>query len=328
VFCALAIAGAVFLTVTFKAVLVLFAGILFALVLRGIALASARAVHVPYPVALAVVVVLGLGGTVLSVVLFAPAAVEEFRTLEQQLPVALNRVADRLQRSALVGRGADLANGNGPTQAVGNALGGIALTTASHSVEVVAGLVVIFFIGVYGAAQPQTYVFAALALTPGADRERVLVALQTTGENLTRWLLGRLVAMIFVGVTTSIAFHLFKLPLAVALGIFAGLLTFVEYAGAVISAIPPLLLALAQSTTTAVSVLVLYTVLHVIEGYVLTPLLARASVRVPPAIALGSQVLLGTLAGPLGITFSTPLLVVAISSVRAFREHEAGHAPA
>ena len=66
--------------------------------------------------------------------------------------------------------------------------------------------------------------------------------------------------------------------------------------------------------------LALYTGLHLVEGYLLSPLLTRASVRIPPAMALSSQVLLGTLTGPLGLTFATPLLVTVISTVRAFRE--------
>jgi predicted PurR-regulated permease PerM len=128
--------------------------------------------------------------------------------------------------------------------------------------------------------------------------------------------------MVFVGVTTSLAFHFLRLPLALLFGLFAGLLTFVEYAGAVVSAIPPLLFAFAQSPGIALGVAVTYAVLHVVEGYVLTPLLARASVHLPPAVSLGTQALLGTLAGPLGLTFATPLLVVGVSTVEAFRVDE------
>ena len=46
----------------------------------------------------------------------------------------------------------------------------------------------------------------------------------------------------------------------------AGLLTFVEYAGAWLCGIPPVLIALAQSPVQAYCVLVLFTSLHVLEG--------------------------------------------------------------
>jgi predicted PurR-regulated permease PerM len=318
--CVLAIAAATVVVAAFEAVAVLFAGALFALFLRAISRWIARALRIPYALALAVVVLLGLSATAVGAVLLAPSAEAEFQELSEELPAALDRVKERLRRAPIVGRDASAAVKSPRPKSVQNVLQRAALAAIGNSVELIAGLLVVFFVGVYGAAQPRVYESAVLALLPDGERPRARRALHKMAEDLTRWLLGRCVAMLFVGVTTGIAFHLFRLPLAAALGVFAGLLTFVEYAGAVISAVPPLLLALAQSPTTAATVLALYTGLHVIEGYVLTPLLARASVRLPPAIALSSQILLGTLAGPLGLTFSTPLLVVVISTVRAFRE--------
>jgi predicted PurR-regulated permease PerM len=181
-------------------------------------------------------------------------------------------------------------------------------------------LVITFFIGLYGAAQPDAYRRAALALAPGPQRERVDAALVASSKNLSRWLLGRLIAMLFVGLTTTILFQVFKLPLAFGLGVLAGVLTFVEYAGAVISAIPPILIGFSQSPTTALAVAILFVVLHIIEGYVLTPLLARATVHLPPGVTLASQAILGALAGALGLTFSTPLLIVAISCAEVVRK--------
>ena len=47
--------------------------------------------------------------------------------------------------------------------------------------------------------------------------------------------------------------------------------------------------------------MIAYTVLHVVEGYVITPLLARTSVDLPPALTLAGQALLGELVGILGL---------------------------
>jgi predicted PurR-regulated permease PerM len=128
-----------------------------------------------------------------------------------------------------------------------------------------------------------------------------------------------MVAMAFVGVTCAVAFALLDVPFAFTLGLFAGLLTFIEYVGAIISAVPPFLLAFTVSPATALAVLGVYTVVHVIEGYVLTPLLARIAVRFPPAITLAGQILMATLVGPLGLTFSTPVLVCLAVIARSAR---------
>jgi predicted PurR-regulated permease PerM len=316
----LVVVAALVFVFAFRTVVVLFAGTLFGLTLRALARGSARVLHAPYRVALVLVVALGLGTTIAAGVLLAPEAEIEFNKLTEELPAALEHVMQGVRQTPIVRRGPTAGAAATSSNQLQRAIGNVALAAVGNSVEAVAALFIIFFIGVYSAAQPGVYERALLSLLPPSQGARAHAALHATAENLTRWLLGRLVAMLFVGVTTTIAFHLLEVPLAVALGIFAGLLTFVEYAGALISGIPPVLFALAKSPASAVSVLALYTVLHVIEGYVLTPLLSRVSVRVPPAIALSSQALLGTLMGPLGLTFSTPLLVVVISTVQAFRE--------
>jgi predicted PurR-regulated permease PerM len=258
-----------------------------------------------------------LGVGVAGVLKFLPQLATEVQWLKTHLPSVLDSVrAHWLGKIFIEAPG---PSGAKPAPIDPDTALRTAWSALGGSIEVLGGFIVIFFVGLYGAAQPSEYVRACLALTPESARERMRASLFAVQHDLLRWLLGRLVAMIFVAVTTSIAFAVLGLPLATTLGILSGALAFIEYAGAVASAIPPLFFALAQSTTTALWVLAVYTVLHVIEGYVLTPLLSRAAVRLPPAFTLASQVLLGVLLGPLGLTFSTPLLVAVVAGGRAWR---------
>jgi len=313
----LVIAAALFAVATAKILLVLFAGVLFAIVLRTASVWLARRLHLPSGACLGALVVLLLGAGVAFALRFVPEIGKEVQWLKQHLPSVLDAVrAHWLGKLFLEAPGPD---GKAPASIDPETAMTTAWAALGGTIEVLGSGVVVFFVGVYGAAQPQEYVRAALALTPASARERMRAALDASKHDLSRWLLGRLVAMLFVAVTTSIAFAVLHLPMAMTLGVLAGLLAFIEYAGAVASAIPPLFLALAQSTTTALWVLILYTALHLIEGYVLTPLLSRAAVRLPPAFTLASQVLLGVLLGPLGLTFSTPLLVAAVAGGRAWR---------
>jgi len=198
-------------------------------------------------------------------------------------------------------------------------MGKLAMGAIGSSVELASALVIVFFVGVYGAAQPELYLKATARVAPPANRERAERALRAAGHNLSRWLWGRLIAMVFVGVTTTTAFVLLHVPLAFILGTLAGLLTFVEYIGAVASGVPPTILAFAQSPSKGLAVLAIFVGVHVVEGYVLTPLLTRATVRLPPAFSLATQVVLGSLAGGLGLTFSTPLLVTIVSLVQSWK---------
>ncbi len=318
----LIVGGALVVVVTAKVLMLLFAGVLLAITLRGAASALSRWTRLPPGLALLLILVLCAGATALAITLAWPALSKEIAAAHDELPGALLRLHERLRRSPFafaLGMNQGLA-GEGASTA--REFAGKVLAAVGSSLELLAAPIVVFFIGVYGAAQPGPYSDAALAVAPAEDRPHLRSVLAAVQHNLSRWLLGRLVAMVFVGVTTGIAFHLLGLPLALALGLFAGLMAFIEYAGAFISAIPPLLLALAKSPSTAVWVLATYTCLHVIEGYVLTPLLARATVRLPPAYTLALQIVFGFLLGPLGLTFSTPLLVVGVSGVKAWSRDE------
>lgn len=314
-FAVLVVAGAAIVVLAPNVLLTLFAGLLFAIVLHGVATWFTKRTRLPYGVTLATLVVLLLGASVASTLWFGPQLAAETNALVEQLAKSVHELTARFHDQPLA------RELSAPKNLVPEAKSytATALHALGTSVAVVSGLVVVFFVGVYGAANPRAYVDAALALSPLEERPRVARALDDVGKNLTRWLLGRLVAMLFVGVTSGIVFAVLDIPLALILAVFAGLLTFVEYVGAVVSAIPPILLAFTKSPADALWVAVLFTVLHVVEGYVLTPLLAGATARVPPALILAAQVLMAALVGPLGLTFSTPLLVVAVAAGAAWR---------
>lgn len=317
-FATASVAAVIVVAVAAKPLIVLFGGVLFALVLRGVASALARVSRVPYGVCVAALVAVLLGLVALAVVELGPEVREQVSELGTKVPAAARDIVDRIRHAPLGRSLVPVHPPSGDTSPTATIASGAAVA-ASAALEVVGAVVVVFFVGVYGAARPSDYVNAVVAAAPSAHRDRVRCVLHEVSENLTRWLLGRLVAMIFVGTASSIAFTLLDVPLALTLGLIAGLLTFVEYVGAIASAVPAVLLAFTKSPTAAVEVLLVFTGLHVVEGYVLTPLLARASVRFPPALTLAGQVVLGALVGPLGLTFSTPLLVLGVVAVRTWR---------
>jgi predicted PurR-regulated permease PerM len=249
-----------------------------------------------------------LAATATAIVFSGSTIVDEFREFQKTLPraIASLQATSRLPIQAPL----DRAVSNAEKLATG------AWAAFGGSLELVSGLVVVFFLGIYQAADPDTYVRIALRFAPNQHRARIRHTLGRMFDNLRRWLFGRLVAMAFVAIACGVAFTLFGLPLALPLALLAGLLTFVEYVGAVASGVPPILLAFVQGPARALEILIFFTLLHVLEGYVLTPLLARTTVHLPPAGTLATQVLLAALLGPLGLTFATPLLVVAVTGVK------------
>ncbi len=169
--------------------------------------------------------------------------------------------------------------------------------------------------GLYGALSPKTYARVALAVVPPQHRTRARQVMAEAVRRLGRWLVGRALAMAFVGVATSIGLFLMHVPLALALGVLAGVLTFIEFFGAIASAIPPILLAFTVSPTKAAWVVVLFFGVHIVEGYLLTPFIARTAVHFPPGYTLALQALFGALFGVVGLTFATPTGIVGVTIV-------------
>lgn len=177
-------------------------------------------------------------------------------------------------------------------------------------------LVVWFFVGVYGAFDPAPYRKGVLALVAPRHRVRASELMREISQNLFRWVLGRTIAMVVCGVMSVVGLHLLKIPMATALGILAGVLTFVDYAGAIVSAVPPILVALPMGGTHAVWVVGLYVVIHIVEGYLLAPYIMRKAVHLPAALTLAMQAILGSVFGIMGLTFAVPLTVVGLLVVK------------
>lgn len=100
------------------------------------------------------------------------------------------------------------------------------------------------------------------------------------------------------------------MPLALSLGLIAGLFAFVPFFGPIASGILAVVLAFTQGPQQALYVGVLCFGIQQIESFVLMPLIQRRTVALPPALGLVSVVIFGLLFGVMGILFATPLMVV------------------
>jgi predicted PurR-regulated permease PerM len=187
---------------------------------------------------------------------------------------------------------------------------------AINVVEVVGGIVVIVFIALYVAAESARYAGGLVQLVAPARRARAAEILHETASAIWYWMLGRLFSMTVLGIITAVGLWLLGVPLAVALGFLAGIMIFVPYIGSIASAVPAVIIAASTDLMLAVYVIALYLGVHLVEGYILVPLVQRRAVHLPPALTLSAQVILGVLAGFIGLLFATPLVAAGLVMVR------------
>jgi predicted PurR-regulated permease PerM len=171
----------------------------------------------------------------------------------------------------------------------------------------IGNVVIILFVGIYFAASPQLYTSGIIKLIPQSKRGRARQVLNKIGHTLAQWLLGKSVSMLIVGTATSIGLSLLGVPLALILGIIAGLLDFVPYLGPVMAGVPAVLIAFSISPDLALYTVLLFTGVQLVEGYVLQPLIESRAVDLPPALTIVMQLVFGTLFGFAGVALATPL---------------------
>ena len=133
---------------------------------------------------------------------------------------------------------------------------------------------------------------------------------------LRRWLVGRFALMVINGALTAIGLKLLGIPLALTLGVLAGLLNFVPNFGRLDRSDTSSADCFSTRTNKALYVAVLYLVLQSVDGYLLTPLVNRKSVELPPVLTITAQVVLGLAFGFIGILLASPLTAVTLILIK------------
>ncbi len=311
-----------------QSLLLIFAGVLFAVVLHRVAAWIAARSRITHGQAVAAVFVGTLALTGAMGWLLGSAIASQAESLWTQLPKITDHIAARLSGNPSLQHVFQNQSASNVHVAPKDVLSG-ASNVVMTSFDTAVAIIVLVFLAIYGAYDPESYMRGLLRVVPPAKRERVRAIVSEISDGLFRWMLSRFAAMTVVGILVWLGLRVLHVPLPLALGFLAGVLTFVPYLGAVISAVPACLLAVSQGPLTVVWVAALFTIAHVLEGYLLTPILTRHSVRFPPAFTLAVQVLLGGLYGIIGLALATPVAVVLVVLVqRLYVEDTLGDAGA
>lgn len=176
--------------------------------------------------------------------------------------------------------------------------------------------VVVLLAAIYVAASPRLYVCGMVLLFPLPARARVEAILQDCGRALQWWMVGQGVSMLAVGVISTLGLLILGVPLPFTLGLLAGLLTFIPYVGAWLGSIPAILMALTVGPYTALWTSGVFLLCHLVEGYLLAPLVQRRTADLAPALTLLAMALFGSFYGILGLILATPITAAALVAIQ------------
>ncbi len=247
-----------------------------------------------------------------------PRVADQVSQLIRSLPQMFEKVRNYLQ-----GRewGRTLLNYL-PDLLASTSLPGHVSNIAQKLLEGLFGLAVIAVVGLYLGANPAPYHDGSLKLVAPAHRQRAREVLDEVGYTLRWWVIGQLIPMGVLGIASMIGLYLLRVPLAFTLGLFTGFMIFIPYIGSLIALAVTLAVAATQGGMTVLYVTLLFLGIHVAEGYLLTPLVQRRAVHLPPGLTIISQVLMGLLLGFLGLALATPLTAAGLVLVKMLYLHE------
>ena len=152
------------------------------------------------------------------------------------------------------------------------------------------------------------------------DKNQALVVWRKAKRQVTSWFFTRILACIFVGITSYIAFYLFNVEYALLFAVMAGLFNFIPYVGPVVAGGLFFVVILLDSAWKAVFALVAFGIIQTIESSVLTPILSKKYMGLSPVLVLIALIVGGTLWGFLGALLSIPLLGIVFEFFKEFLE--------
>lgn len=253
--------------------------------------------------------------------LMSPIFISELKQLSQNMPDYFVQVSPVLQQI-----GIDTAQTfNGFTQLLVSGL--------TQSSKGVISAVLAFFGGLYSTAfilsvafflslEENAFENFLTLVSPKKYEENITTLFQRAQSKISGWFGARIISCIFVGVASFIIFYIFGIKYAFIFALLTGILNFVPYIGPWITI---LLLIMFIAVSSGSWMTVLYVVIAVliiqeIDNKLLTPLLMKKLVQVPPVLVLISLLVGAKLFGFLGTIFAVPVFGITYEFIKEFLE--------
>lgn len=303
-----------------ESLLIIFGGMVFAALIGGGARLLGRMLKIGRGWRVAIVLLLAVAFLV-WVVLFAGSQIADQAA---QLPATIEAQALRLFAWLKEhGFAADTASLQGLVE---RALGGISEVTQAVG-GVIGAFTTVFLIvvlGIYLVVEPRLYQRGFAWMLPTDQRDYFEGTAQLMGSALRRLLAGRLLGMTIEGLATWLMLQLYGVPMAALLGLLTGLLAFLPNIGAPASGALMIMVGFSGGFDMGIYCIIVYVIIHLIDGNIIVPLVARKTVDLAPALVLGAQLIMGVLFGILGLALADPM----VAMIKVWLEREAArHEP-
>ena len=160
-------------------------------------------------------------------------------------------------------------------------------------------------------------------ITPIRHHEYIIDLWKRSQRKIALWLQGQIILGIVVGVLVYLVLMVVGIPHALVLAVFAGLFEIIPVFGPIISSIPAILIAFADSGVgTGVLLMGLYLIIYQFESQLFYPLVVKKVVGVSPIVVILALVIGAKLAGVLGALIAVPLSAALMEYVHDIEKYK------
>lgn len=158
-------------------------------------------------------------------------------------------------------------------------------------------------------------------LAPKKYEDFVLALFEKCQRKVSGWFGARILACIFITVASFVVLCLFKIKYTFILSLLAGVLAFIPFLGALVTGILLVLfVGVADSWLKALIVLISFIIINQIENSIISPILMKKFVGLPPVLVLLAIVIGGKIFGFLGAIFAIPIFGILYEFIKEFLE--------
>ncbi|PIR98708.1 MAG: hypothetical protein COT88_00100 [Candidatus Colwellbacteria bacterium CG10_big_fil_rev_8_21_14_0_10_41_28] len=148
-----------------------------------------------------------------------------------------------------------------------------------------------------------------IAVFPESMEDKILDLYQRTKKRIGNWFQGQMMLSLIVGTTVFIGLTLLDIRFALALALTAAVFELIPIVGPIFAGALAVSVALSQSITLGISVLVLFLIIQQLENNILVPLVMRKSTGVHPVMILVAILGGAQIAGFVGVLLAVPVAV-------------------
>ncbi|MGJ3240814.1 MAG: AI-2E family transporter [Anaerolineae bacterium] len=193
-----------------------------------------------------------------------------------------------------------------------NRVGGSVIPLIGGVASALVSIFIVFFVCFFLIVEPDKYIRGLIRLTPLWYRDRMLEIIIRIDRTIRAWLKVTVVSMLLVGTITSVGLALIGVQQWLALGVIAGVISFIPNFSVFIILVPTIAVTVVQAPGSVLIAILIVVVASFIQANIVVPILAAETMHLPPVLVLVGQIVFGFFFGFLGLVLAVPLTAITV----------------